>query len=104
MRRKARTPAADLLTTVPARDPETARYPLRTRLQPRLAWSCHQHHTPREEPGPPIGRVLGVQTLVLAVDPEVACELAPAPLGCGPGARGGESSKLSQTVGSDRAL
>lgn len=58
----------------------------------------------REEPGPPTGRVLGVQTLVLAVGPEVTRELVPAPLGCGPGARGGESSKLSQTVDSERAL
>lgn len=34
----------------------------------------------QEEPCPPMHQVIGIQTLVLAVGPAVACELAPAPL------------------------
>ena len=60
---------------------------------------------PRElEPGPPVAQVPGIQTGVLAVDPEVAHELAPAPLGCGLGTPGAKSSQVSQTVDSERAL
>lgn len=42
--------------------------------------------------------------LCLAVDPEVAHELAPAPLSHSLGAPGGKTTKLSQTIGSESAL
>ena len=41
---------------------------------------------------------------VLALGPEAASELAPAPVGCGLGTPGGKSSKVSQAVDSESAL
>ena len=46
------------------------------------------HQGTQEESCPPVHQLIGRQTSVLAAKPAVACELAPATLGCSPGAAG----------------
>lgn len=48
--------------------------------------------------------VIDVCTSILAVDSEVTHKPVPAPLGRSPGTPGGEPSKVSQAIDSERAL
>ena len=52
----------------------------------------------------PIHQIIGIETLIPAVDPEVDHELALSFLGCSLGASGGKLDKLCKTVDSERAL
>lgn len=61
-------------------------------------------HTPRdpEESHPPVRQVIGIQTLVPAVEPHEASE--PVPLCCSSEAPGGKPDKFDPTVNSEMAL
>lgn len=58
----------------------------------------------QEESHLPMSQLLGPLASVPAVDPEVACDLAPAPLSHGPGTLRGKPTELSPTVASEAAL
>ena len=99
--------AADLPTMILATDPETASQPLWTHTSAPFvlgsATSTLQQET-REESCPLVSQVKGPQTLVLAVDTEVACDPSPALLRHRLGAPRGKPAKLRLTVDFETAL
>lgn len=97
LRRQAHNQLSDSPTSVWATEVETASYPRGLYFSPVLLWNCH--HTigqgTQEKSRRSMHRVIDVQTLVQAVDPEVTCELAPAFLGHSLGAPEGKPIKHS---------
>lgn len=73
--------------------------PENLRYNPSWLLFCHRDHKPRDP-----CQEIGIQTLILAVDPEVGHELAPSFLGCSLRASGSNPDKLCQTVDSEKAL
>lgn len=94
---------ADWLAIVLSIDPEIAPSSCGLSFSTILLSSCRQYHLLRGL-GEIMPRIIGTQTSVQALDPEVAHDPVPVPLGYGLGASEGEPAELSPTIDSKMAL
>lgn len=78
----------------------------RIQLQPHNGLGLHQHYVLRDLGGSqsPILQVIGPQSLVLAMEPEIAHEMALVPFSCCPVASEGKAAKLNLTADYEMAL